>query len=55
MERGITGYRNAKLEIEHDISPVGGCMRPDANTTWFAITTQSGDFAVYSFSGKEEV
>ncbi|MDE7064473.1 MAG: type VI secretion system tip protein VgrG, partial [Desulfovibrionaceae bacterium] len=30
-------------------------MRPDANTTWFNFFTQSGDFAVYSFSGYEEV
>jgi type VI secretion system secreted protein VgrG len=30
-------------------------MRLDANTTWFNITTQSGNFAVYEFSGLEVV
>ncbi|MDR1889831.1 MAG: type VI secretion system tip protein VgrG, partial [Zoogloeaceae bacterium] len=30
-------------------------MRPDANTTWFNITTQSGYFSVYRFSGLEGV
>jgi type VI secretion system secreted protein VgrG len=30
-------------------------MRPDANTSWFTFTSQSGNFSVYSFSGREEV
>ena len=30
-------------------------MRPDADTTLFNFTTQSGDFRVYAFSGMEQV
>lgn len=30
-------------------------MRPDADTTWFNFTAQSGEFGVYAFSGMEEV
>ena len=30
-------------------------MRPDADTTWFNFTAQSGDFRVYAFSGMEQV
>lgn len=30
-------------------------MQPDANTTWFNFTAQSGEFGVYAFSGMEQV
>lgn len=30
-------------------------MRPDANTTWFNFTAESGNFGVYAFQGIEEV
>lgn len=30
-------------------------MRPDANRPWFNFTAQSGDFAVYAFSGIEQI
>ena len=30
-------------------------MSPDANTTWFNFSAESGDFGVYGFVGREEV